>query len=108
MERQSEIYLINKQYDLAKPIYESFTASDSNDNRYIVVGNAGLAIINHDLAINGDLSDEEKESLHDDAKNRLRKIVSQIDTDLNQFLQRRLKPLLDYYFENSSIARSQN
>ena len=108
LERQSEIYLINKQYDLAKPIYESFTASDSNDNRYIVVGNAGLAIINHDLAINGDLSEEEKESLHDDAKNRLRKIVSQIDTDLNQFLQRRLKPLLDYYFENSSIARSQN
>lgn len=105
-ERQSEIYLINKQYDLAKTIYESFASSKYDDSRYSVVGNAGLAIISHDLAVNGsNLSQDEQDRLHDDVKNRLRKIISQIDTDLNLFLQRRLEPLLDDYFEHPSFAR---
>lgn len=90
-ERQAEIYLSDKppQYDRAREIYELFVDSDFLDRQY-VVGNAGLAII---------LDAEGNDS---DAEDRLQEIESRVDTELNQFLRRRLEPLFEKYFENST------
>ena len=90
-ERQAEIFLDNEQYESAREIYEFFAKSDSVERQY-VVGIAGLAIIHHALGE----SSQEKEKVQ-----TLLGIKPKLEEELNQFMMRRIEPILTL---NSSQA----
>ena len=89
MERQSELYLINKEFEKAKDIYETFIISNF-EPRFVTVGHAGLAIFYHERN-NAELAQQEFELADSNAK-----------AHLNQFLLSRFNKIRRIY--SDSIA----
>lgn len=91
MERQSELYLITKEFKKAKQIYLAFVDSQ-HEPRITTVGHAGLAIVYHET---GDslLARKEFEIADKNAK-----------IYLNQFLRSRFEKIRPEYGTESSVA----
>ncbi|MEM9412303.1 MAG: serine/threonine-protein kinase, partial [Planctomycetota bacterium] len=95
IERMAEIHLLASDFKKAQVLYSQLAANGYN-TRFVIVGKAGLAVVNFHL---GD---------HDKARDLVMQVESDAEKYLNQFLLQRFNSVRENYFANGSAVSLSN